>query len=311
MSKASRTFTACAAWGTLVFACLAKGCASEDTAMPHDSGVRDANAPLPDGGGPEAEAAAPSISSSRGSGGIPCTSERKVDGRRVCVASAGGSEFRFVAPAEGAAPSSLVVYVHGDGARAYASDSALRVLAPWAEAHHGLAVAVLSPNGCAWWQKASQTNCAEGAVPDPDSTGQNADALKAVLDTFRQRYDIVTSRAYFYGASGGSIFLTSSFLRRFGNLYPGAYALNCGGTAPGLAFAWNADDPTMRASTKLYFTYGDKDFLKSEIELAIPFFRSTGFRVDTQVIPNAEHCAFDAHGRAVSVFDAFVGEFGE
>ncbi len=44
------------------------------------------------------------------------------------------------------------------------------------------------------------------------------------------------------------------------------------------------------------------DFLKPDIELAIPFFMTAGFPTDQKVIANAQHCAFDAHGRAVEVF---------
>lgn len=269
-----------------------------------DAGVRrDASSPID----PIADASPDAVSRvSGGSGGIACASTRNASGRTVCVSSAGGSEFRFVAPPSGTTSLGLLVYVHGDGARAYASDGALKALLPWADAHNAIAVAVLAPNACAWWQKPSQVNCSEGAAPDPDTTGVNADALKAVLDTFRARYDVVLDQTFFYGASGGSIFLTQSFLRRYGDAYPGAYALNCGGAKPTLPFTWDAGEASRRGSTKLFFTYGDKDFLKSEIEIAVPFFQATGFPIDTRIVPNAEHCAFDAHGRAVEVFDAYV-----
>ena len=255
---------------------------------------------------PRTPDAAPVVGSG-GSGGITCTSTATVAGRRLCVASAGGAEFRFIEPPAASGPLRLVVYTHGDGARAYASDSAIKALLPWADAHHALTVAVLAPNKCAWWRVPSQTDCSPTATPVSDDAGVNADALKAVLDLFRAKYNVALTQNYFYGASGGSIFLTKSFLRKFGDVYPGAYALNCGGETPALAFAWNNADAALRSVTKLYFTYGDMDFLKPDIELAIPFFMNAGFPIDQKVIVNAEHCGFDAHGRAVEVFATYTG----
>jgi hypothetical protein len=246
--------------------------------------------------------------SSGGKGGLDCTSTRTLGDRKVCVSSAGGSEFRVIEPVPGPGALRIAVYVHGDGARAYVNDGAMRALLPWADAHHALVVAVLAPNACAWWQKATQTDCSDAATPDPDGAGANADALKAVLDQVRSRHDVRLDASFFYGASGGSVFLSKSFLRRFGDAYPGAYALNCGGEKAELAFAWDANDAKARGATKLFFTYGDLDFLKPDIERAIPFYEGLGFPIDRQIIPGAEHCAFDAHGRAVAVFGAFLGE---
>jgi hypothetical protein len=243
-----------------------------------------------------------------GMGGIVCESTRTVSGRSVCVANAMGSEFRLVQSAKPVGPQRLVVYVHGDGARAYENDGAIKALLPWSDAHQALTVAVRSPNKCAWWQKASQTDCSASAPSVPDAMGANADVLKAVLDLVRTRYDVALGPTFFYGSSGGSIFLSYSFLRRFGHVYPGAYALNCGASKPSAPFAWDTQDRMLRDPTKLYFTYGDMDFLKPDIEKAIPFFQMAGFSVDQKVIPNADHCAFDGHARAQEVFSAYLGE---
>lgn len=297
----------------IVLASFAGACSSETTVIyvKRDAGAKETGPTHTDAGTTPTADAAPPVATSGGQGGISCASTRTTAGRTVCVNSAGGSEFRFIEPTQAATsndPFDLVVYVHGDGARAYTSDGALKALLPWSDAHHALTLAVLAPNGCAWWQKPTQTNCTEGVTPDPDTAGVNADTLKTVLDSFRAHYNVRLARTFFYGASGGSIFLTDSFFRRFGDGYPGAYALNCGGTKPALAFAWDIKNATLRGGTKMFFTYGDLDFLKADIETAIPFFKTSGFPVDTKVIPGAEHCAFDAHGRAVEVFSAYLGE---
>lgn len=284
------------------FVSLLGACSSSPNAPGADAAVDGPKA----GDAPASVDAAPVVGSG-GSGGITCTSTATVAGRRLCVASAGGAEFRFIEPPAAPGPMRLVVYTHGDGARAYASDSAIKALLPWADAHHGLTIAVLAPNKCAWWQVPSQTDCSTTATPVSDDAGVNADALKAVLDLFRAKYNVALTQNYFYGASGGSIFLTKSFLRKFGDVYPGAYALNCGGERTALPFTWNNADAALRGVTKLYFTYGDMDFLKPDIELAIPFFMTAGFPTDQKIIANAQHCAFDAHGRAVEVFTTYTG----
>lgn len=247
--------------------------------------------------------------SSQGSGGLSCTSQGSLPGDRTyCVASIGGSELKLAEPAGGAGPLRVAVYVHGDGAAAYKSDSAMKALLPWADAHHALVLSVLSPNGCAWWQAPTQTDCSQGATSVADVEGVNADALRLVLEAVRAGYDVSNGPIFYYGSSGGSIFLTRSFLRRFGDRFPGAFALNCGGEKPNRDFAWDVSDPAKRSSTRLSYTYGDQDFLKSDIEAAIPYFEGLGFASESKVIPNAGHCEFNGHGRAVEVWQQYLGE---
>ena len=207
-------------------------------------------------------------------------------------------------PSGGTGPMKLALYLHGDGAGAYKSDGAMKALLPWADANHALVVSVLSPNRCAWWQLPTQTDCSDTAPPQEDVEGVNADALKATIDAVRAAYDVGNGPVFYYGSSGGSIFLTRSFLRRFGDAYPGIFALNCGGTKADLPFSW--DVAGGGGPTKLVYTYGDQDYLKPEIEAAIPFYAALGFPSDSKVIPGAEHCAFDGHARAVEVWSAFL-----
>jgi hypothetical protein len=180
----------------------------------------------------------------------------------------------------------------------------MRALLPFADERHALVVSVKAPNGCRWWQVPTQTDCSDTAPEVPDTEGLNADVLKTVLDSLRAAYDVTLGNAYYYGSSGGSIFLTSQFVRKYGDAYPGVYALNCGGERPTKAFAWDTTSPEKRAGTTMFFTYGDQDFLKADIERAAPHFAGLGFPVDTKVVAGAGHCAFDGHGRAVEVFRA-------
>lgn len=76
----------------------------------------------------------------------------------------------------------------------------------------------------------------------------------------------------------------------------------CGGEATTRAFAW---DPAQRDPAEpLRLTYGDQDFLKKDIEGAARALRDKGLDVNERVLPGAAHCAFDAHGEAVSVWSA-------
>jgi len=249
--------------------------------------------------------------SSGGAGGLSCASRGNLPaGRSYCVQAFGGAELKLAEPADVASgePLRLALYLHGDGAGAHRSDSAMKSLLAWADAHHALIGSVLSPNRCAWWQVPTQTDCSEQAAAVPDTTGKNADALRAVIDAIRAAYDVTDGPTFYYGSSGGSIFLSRSFLRRFGDRYPGVFALNCGGAKNDLPFDWNAASATTRGGTRLSFTYGDQDYLQPEIEEAVGHYRGVGFAIDTKVIPGAAHCAFDGHGRAAEVWSAFLGE---
>ncbi len=329
MSRSSLLLVAC-----LVAACSAKALpptedAGEDAAVAMDSGAADADAGATDAdfdGGPDARDAlvdapsadadagdagdgAPPPISTGGSGGVTCTgSGTLASGRTYCVGALGGSEFKLVEPPPAPGPLRVLAFLHGDGALAYQDDSALEALLPWADAHNALVLAVRSPNACAWWQHPTQTDCTPSAPFVPDLDGLNADALRAVLDGVRRGYDVSNGPAFYYGASGGSVFLTLSFLRRFGDLYPGYYALNCGGERSARPFAWNTADPAKRGPTRLSFTYGDRDFLRPDIEVAIPHFTSLGFPTDALLLPDTEHCAFDTSARALAVFSAALGE---
>lgn len=276
-----------------------------------DDGDRDGDA----GGSDPTDAGAPDApvdagpASSGGNGGLTCTSTGNLPGGRTyCLTTIGGAELKLALPQGGTGPLSVALYLHGDGAGAYKSDGAMKALLPWADAHHAIFVSVLSPNRCAWWQVPTQTDCSDGSLEHADREGVNADALREVLEAVRAAYDVTNGPLFYYGSSGGSIFLTRSFLRRFGDRFPGVFALNCGGEKADRAFAWDPADATKRASTVLSYTYGDQDFLKADIEAAIPFYEGLGFPSESKVIAGAAHCAFDGHGRAAEVWSAFLGE---
>ncbi len=223
-------------------------------------------------------------------------------GHTACVVNVGGVELAIVPPLSGAGPVRIGIYLHGDGAGAHKSGSALKAMTPWIEARRGLGVSALAPNGCSWWQK--PTHDCGSAASDPDATADNTRALAAALDAVEKAWDVRRDAVSYYGSSGGSIFLTSQWLPLQGGARPGVFALMCGGEVLAQKAAWDMGDPAARARSSLAFTYGDQDFLAADVRAAIAGWGKLGFAVTEKVIPGATHCAFDAHAEAMAVWQS-------
>lgn len=282
------------------------GCSSSESAAPAASPPPppDGAVPVEDGGAEAAtDAAAPARKSSGGMGKLPCARTDDANGRSVCVAKVGSVELKIVEPrGKEGTPLALGLYLHGDGAAAHKSASALKAMIAWADARHALAVSALAPNGCAWWQTPAH-DCA-GALREDDIAAENSTALDAALDAIEKGWDVRADGRYYYGSSGGSIFLSDQWIPLHGAERGGVFALMCGGVAPTQKFAWDVADAATRGRSSLAFTYGDKDFLLADIEGAITAYKGRSFGVTTKIVPGAEHCAFDAHGEAVAVWEA-------
>lgn len=282
------------------------GCSSGEGAAPSapPPSHSDAASPVEDGGSDAAsDAAAPPRKSSGGTGKLPCTRTDDANGRSVCVAKVGSVELKIVEPqGKEGTPLALGLYLHGDGAAAHKSASALKAMFAWADARHALVVSALAPNGCAWWQTPSH-DCAS-ALREDDIAAANSTALDAALDAIEEGWDVRADGRYYYGSSGGSIFLSDQWIPLHGGGRGGVFALMCGGVAPTQKFAWDVADAATRARSSLAFTYGDKDFLVPDIEGAIAAYKAKSFGIATKIVPGAEHCAFDAHGEAVAVWEA-------
>src|SRR5262249_4408633 len=133
-----------------LLACSSRG-------APADVAPAPANAPPPTPATPVVvDAGTPS---SHGSGGLAC--ERTEDlgaGGTSCVTRVGTVELKIVEPVAGSGPLRFGLYVHGDGAAAHKSGSAVRAMLPWTDARRGLGVSALAPNGCSWW-RAPEHDC--------------------------------------------------------------------------------------------------------------------------------------------------------
>lgn len=296
-----------------------------------DASEVDAGGVAPDAGAPDAGSlvADAGLGSSRGQGGIPCESTGTVSANGVtypyCVATVAGVELKIVEPEAGAVgPLRLAVYLHGDGAGPHNSGFALRAHAPWSTTRRTLYVSARAPNRCAWWLAPAYTTC-DGVTPVPttavDTGGENAQALVQVLEALRAGWDLADSPVLFGGSSGGSIFLAASFLPLHGARFPGAYALSCGGDAPWAGkLDWDATDPARLGATRLFFTYGDKDFVVPDVEEGVAFYQGLGVPTEVKVIaetaaPGSTHCgnvsgvySYDQIGRVSEVWAGYLGE---
>jgi hypothetical protein len=227
------------------------------------------------------------------------------------VAKVGATEVKIIEPRAGTAsqPMRLAIYLHGDGAATYngSNPRSLFDIGGWTYGHNTLYVSARAPNGCAWWipPEPVSTDCTNNPPREVrDLEGRNAEQLANLIEALRRGWNIQDGPILFGGSSGGSIELTASFLPRYGDRYPGIYALSCGGEKPWSGtLEWDATDPTLRAGTRFYFTYGDKDFLYNDIQEAKAYFGGYAFPVNDKVIANAEHCAFAQVGRVAEVWE--------
>ncbi|MFL5344513.1 MAG: alpha/beta hydrolase [Hyalangium sp.] len=256
----------------------------------------------------------PSLSSSHGSGKLPCESTGTVPhgstSYTYCVVTIAGSQLKIIEPQDtSSGPLKLAIYLHGDGARAHDGDTAPRLQAPWTFTHRVLYVSARAPNRCAWWTKPTLTTCLDDAPDeDRDLEGKNAEVFVQIIAALRGGWDILDEPILFGGSSGGSVFLTASFLPKYGNQYHGVYALSCGGEPPWAGHLdWDSANATLRGPSKLFYTYGDQDPLLTDIQDSISFFGAHSFPLEERIVPNSLHCAFDHLGRVTEVWGLATG----
>ncbi|WP_224250115.1 hypothetical protein [Hyalangium gracile] len=304
-------------WTALLVLC-ASAC-SEDpkpppTDMPDAGELPDGG--LPDGGLPDAGTdGGTTPTSSHGSGKVPCESTGTVANATTtytyCVTTVAGSQLKIIEPQDTTPgqPLRLAIYLHGDGARTHDNNTAPRIQAPWTFTHRTLYVSARAPNKCAWWTKPTITTCVDDSGPEArDLEGLNAEVFVQVLNALRGGWDLLDEPILFGGSSGGAVFLTASFLPKYGHQYRGVYALGCGGEASWSGkLDWDSTQPALRGPTKLVYTYGDLDPYLADIQGSVSFFGARFFPVEETIVPNAAHCQFDHVGRVTEVWGQATG----
>ncbi|WP_342377417.1 hypothetical protein NVS55_38945 [Myxococcus stipitatus] len=296
---------------------LSLAACSEDPEPPHvpPDGGADAGTDAGVDGGIDAGPDDGGSTSSGGAGKLPCDGTGTVTSNgqtyAYCVARVAGVELKIVEPRGGIVPRPvrLAIYLHGDGARAHTRDDAPRAQAPWAYVSETLYVSALAPNRCSWWTRPSLTTCTGTPTEtDRDVSGENASALADVIDALRKRWDIVNEPILFGGSAGGSVFLTGSFLPRYGSRFRGLHALGCGGTVSWSgALEWDGNRPEQRGSTRLFYVYGDRDPALADIQASIAAYRGYAIPVGETVIAGAAGCGFDDLGAVRDLWERNLG----
>lgn len=270
----------------------------------------------PDAGLPDAGTdGGTTLSSSHGSGKLPCESTGTVvNGSTTytyCVVTIAGAELKIIEPQDTSpgTPLKLAIYLHGDGARAHDGNTAPRLQAPWTTTHRALYVSARAPNHCSWWTKPTLTTCLDDSPPeDRDLDGKNAEVFVQILTALRGGWDLLDEPILFGGSSGGSVFLTASFLPKYGDRYPGVFALSCGGEVPWSgSLSWDSTQPTLRGPTRLFYTYGDSDPYILDIQDSVSFFGTHFLPIEERIVPDTTHCAFDHIGRVTEVWNQATG----
>lgn len=199
-----------------------------------------------------------------------------------CIAEVGGITFKFLPLASGKAVKRLAVYMHADTAVDWNSDSLFSGVAAWMAARDILVTAPLSPVAY------------DGDPPSSRSFGaaQNSDARKvgAALESFAAAFDAPTNHILYYSMSGGSWFLTSSFIPLMGGRLPGLFAMSCGASEFWADYAWDEKAASPRDQIKLFFNYGTADFLLAGEEGSVAKYKGDGFTVTEKTYPGAQHC---------------------
>lgn len=217
----------------------------------------------------------------------------------ICVTQIAGIEVKIHMPTKNSPTKHLALFFHGDTANGYLEDWGYEGLAQWSEKRGIALAALLAPNRCSWWRPS--TDCVKNLF----DTGANADIASRAIASLRSKLGVRGQNLY-VGYSGGSTFLTSQFIPRYGSRFPGAYALNCGGYQPILSL----DRSVSVSRTKLTFAYGDNDFMFTSgyISRAVRAYQAKGMVVDTQVFSGRAHCdgKVDWNGQTTRIWSSFL-----
>ena len=218
-----------------------------------------------------------------GSVGTPptCVTRFHYAGFDGCEGIAEGLPVKFFPLADGAQVQRVAVYFHGDGANGYHQNYGFDPqILEWAQKRDILVLGVLSP-----------ATYDSGLVAYGAAQPEHAGPVATAIESFIEAYDVVEDTNLFWGASGGSWFLSSSFIAHNGYRLPGVYVANCGGSGSTRGWDWNPVTQTeVKDQISVYFNYGTEDFLAESSADSHLEFDQLGFTTDELVHDGALHC---------------------
>ena len=216
-----------------------------------------------------------------GDAALPCDTAFDYKGFAGCESVIEGLSVKFFPLPEGTHVERLAIYFHGDTGNGWFGNWGFdEDILTWAQARNILVLGVLSP-----------------ATYDDDTIAwgaaqvEHANAVAPVFETFLETYAPSEAVSLYWGVSGGSWFLTASYIASVGHRVPGIFVANCGGAGNSWGWAWDPSTETeLRDSMAVYFNYGTLDFLAAKSAASLVDFTSRGFTTDELVHQGAEHC---------------------
>jgi hypothetical protein len=204
------------------------------------------------------------------------------DELRGCITAVGDIRVKYFPLKEGRSVARLAVFLHGDTAGDWTSNYGFWEIVPWALARDVLVIGPLSPVGY------------DEDPPDMPSYGSAGPAVAApvaeAIEAFATSFGTRTDDLLYWTVSGGSWFLTSSFLPLMGGRLQGLFAVSCGASEWFVDYAWDHEAATPRDRIKLLFNYGSEDFLLPGEQASVDKFKADGFHVTSQVHRGSAHC---------------------
>lgn len=204
----------------------------------------------------------------------------------------------------------LAVYFHADdepvgwGGVAGATAQILNPTTQWALQRGYAVVFPISPNG----------DKPEWGATDPNHDWRIGLEVGRAMKAFESTF--AATRAAYWGASGGSWFITGTFIPAGIQLAPGPVAANCGADSPfsppKSKPAWTnippyetwmwlpSAHPSLRARIPILYNYGTQDFLLDIIQYSHQKYAGLGFPTAAQIWPGAMHCGHDIAGPTIA-----------
>lgn len=250
----------------------------------------------PSDAGPMADGSVDTATSDAGPAGnpLPCDETFEHRGHTGCQSTIDGLQVKYF-PLEGGSVANLAVYLHGDTANGWYENFGFRPeILDWAQERNVLVLGAV----------------ATSSYDDDDSPAygaaqaQQATELITLIETFRDAYGASTERAFYWGVSGGSWFISSQFVARMAPRMPGIYVANCGGSGGSFGWAWDpSEDTALRDDIAVYYNYGSEDFLADPAHGSHLDFEERGITSDELIHEGATHCDHPIAGPTIEFWE--------
>lgn len=226
---------------------------------------------------------------------IACTKSTMIRTTKVCETTVAGIQVKFFPLAEGVKASRLALYLHGDTAGDWKNPFVAINFASWAVQNK---VLIVMPLSTAKYDDDPVGDQSYGAAQPAD-----AEKLATMVENFVGYFKTPRNNLLYSGVSGGPWFMASSYIPHIAGRFPGLFALSCGASTHWNKAKWDFTDAAVRSKIKIFFNYGDKDFLRPGNEKSFDYYQKAGFEVSRLVHPGAEHCAHDVEKATIAFWE--------